>query len=302
MPQSNGTVLTETIAAAAVATLAIAGILLFLYRFLVARRCTKGKENGSLRRKEVEMNREEFRQCGGNVKGLIVSENGVVVINLRKLEAGQIDAISLKIIFGDELMENLFGYSTIKNQSSERKNHLPSASSKPNSCPNTSGLGAAALEKLTKISPSKEEEAKILQFNGNPSKLALTESFLYHILKAVPSAFTRFNAMLFIENYDPEVVHLKESFQTLEIGCKELRTRRLFLKLLEAILKAGNRGNTQGFNLSALLKLSDIKSTDGNAALLHFVVEQVAQSEGRGFVINQNRSFGRNSTRSKKPN
>ncbi|CAN6578277.1 unnamed protein product [Malus baccata var. baccata] len=102
--------------------------------------------------------------------------------------------------------------------------------------------------------------------------------------------------MLFIENYDPEVLHLKESFQTLEIGCKELRTRGLFLKLLEAILKAGNRGNAQGFNLSALLKLSDIKSTDGNAALLHFVVEQVAQSEGRGFVINQNRSFGRNST------
>ncbi|TQD88932.1 hypothetical protein C1H46_025524 [Malus baccata] len=45
-----------------------------------------------------------------------------------------------KFRFGDELMENLFGYSTIKNQSSERKNHLPSASSKPNSCPNTSGF------------------------------------------------------------------------------------------------------------------------------------------------------------------
>ncbi|TQD88933.1 hypothetical protein C1H46_025525 [Malus baccata] len=105
MPQSNGTVLTETIAAAAVATLAIAGILFFLYRFLVARRCTKGKENGSLRRKEVEMNRKEFRQCGGNVKGLIVSENGVVVINLRKLEAGQIDAISLKIMFNPSYEE-----------------------------------------------------------------------------------------------------------------------------------------------------------------------------------------------------
>lgn len=69
MPQSNGTVLTETIAAAAVAALAIAGVLFFLYRFLVARRSTKGKENGSFRRKEVE-----------NVKVLIVSENGVVVI------------------------------------------------------------------------------------------------------------------------------------------------------------------------------------------------------------------------------
>ncbi|KAL6181527.1 hypothetical protein ACLB2K_048182 [Fragaria x ananassa] len=47
------------------------------------------------------------------------------------------------------------------------------------------------------------------------------------------------------------------------------------------------RGNAQGFNLSALLKLSDVKSTDAKTTLLHFVVEQVAQSEGRGLVINQ---------------
>ncbi|PQQ08456.1 formin-like protein 4 [Prunus yedoensis var. nudiflora] len=244
--------------------------------------------------------------------------------------------------FDDELMENLFGYTTIKNQSSERNNHL-TASNKNNSAPtsqvfileprksqNTAivlrslaishqeivnalldgqGLGSDTLEKLTKISPTQEEEAKILQFNGNPSKLAVAESFLYHILKAVPSAFTRFNAMLFRANYDPEVLHLKKSLQTLEMGCKELRARGLFLKLLEAILKAGNRmnagtarGNAQGFNLSALLKLSDVKSTDGKTTLLHFVVEQVAQSEGRSCVINQNRSIGQNTSQIISPN
>ncbi|RVW52769.1 Formin-like protein 8 [Vitis vinifera] len=60
----------------------------------------------------------------------------------------------------------------------------------------------------------------------------------------------------------------------------------LFLKLLEAILKAGNRmnagtarGNAQGFNLSALRRLSDVKSIDGKTTLLHFVVEQVVRSE-----------------------
>lgn len=232
--------------------------------------------------------------------------------------------------FDDELMENLFGYNTTKNQSTERSNNL-SASTKSNSATrpptakvfildprksqNTAivlksltisrkeiiislldgqGIGSETLEKLTKISPTKEEEVKILQFNGNPNKLADAESFLYHILKAVPSAFTRFNAMLFRANYDPEILHLKESLQTLELGCKELRARGLFLKLLEAILKAGNRmnagtarGNAQGFNLGALLKLSDVKSTDGKTTLLHFVVEQVAQSEGRCLLINQ---------------
>ncbi|KAA8540879.1 hypothetical protein F0562_024983 [Nyssa sinensis] len=218
--------------------------------------------------------------------------------------------------FDDDLMEALFGITTNNQKSPERGNISSSASSnsappaqifilEPRKSQNTAivlrslavsrkeildallegyGLNADTLEKLTKISPTQEEVAKILQFNGNPTKLADAESFLYHILKAVPSAFIRFNAMLFRSNYDPDILHLKESLQTLELGCKELRTRGIFLKLLEAILKAGNRmnagtarGNAQGFNLSALRKLSHVKSTDGKTTLLHFVVEQIAQ-------------------------
>lgn len=161
------------------------------------------------------------------------------------------------------------------------------------------GLSPDTLEKLTKISPTQEESSKILQFNGSPTKLADAESFLYQILKPVPSAFTRFNAMLFRSNYDSEILHLKESIHTLELGCKELRNQGIFFKLLQAILKAGNRmnagtnrGNAQGFNLTALRKLSHVKSTDGKTTLLHFVVEQVARSEGKRKKLNQSPSFG----------
>uniref|UniRef100_A0A5B7BX91 Formin-like protein n=1 Tax=Davidia involucrata TaxID=16924 RepID=A0A5B7BX91_DAVIN len=235
--------------------------------------------------------------------------------------------------FDDDLMEALFGYNANNQKSPEISNIASSASSssapptqifilEPRKSQNTAivlrslavsrkeildallegyGLNADTLEKLTKISPNEEEAAKILQFNGNPTKLADAESFLYHILKAVPSAFIRFSAMLFRSNYDPDILHLKESLQTLELGCKELRTRGIFLKLLEAILKAGNRmnagtarGNAQGFNLSALKKLSYVKSTDGKTTLLHFVVEQVVRSEGQRCAINQNHGLGRN--------
>lgn len=156
------------------------------------------------------------------------------------------------------------------------------------------GLSVETLERLTKIAPSQEEEAKIIQFSGDPDKLAEAESFLYYILKAVPTAFNRLKAMLFRYNYDCEVLQLKKSLQTLEMGCKKLRTSGLLLKLLEAILKAGNRmnagtsrGNAQGFNLSALTKLSDVKSTNGKTSLLHFIVEQVVQSEGRRQAIHR---------------
>ncbi|KAJ8753492.1 hypothetical protein K2173_022733 [Erythroxylum novogranatense] len=157
------------------------------------------------------------------------------------------------------------------------------------------GLMTEVLEKLARISPTEDEMVKIIQYNGDPDKLADAESFLYYILKNVPSAFIRVNAMLFRSNYDSEIHQFKESLEAFQLGCQELRTRGLFLKLLEAILKAGNRmnagtsrGNAQGFDLTALRKLSDIKSTDGKITLLHFVVEQVARSEGRRLALNPN--------------
>ncbi|XP_059443948.1 formin-like protein 4 [Corylus avellana] len=511
-PQSSNNTVVKAVAATAVTTLVVAVIFFFLFRkHVIARRKRKNKENTSFRREEAVVTHQEFKNFGGNVKGLIVDENGRDVLYLRKLEGGQVkdsfpmviqnpsyeeekekrvdfmverprkskpqevpllsensDAFPLEVVkpvlqiptpllprqplpppmilekqtkpppppakkipvppplplplppsipakispappppppprppkavgpvsslkppqaprakansksrsegsmgessrgsgagqmklkplhwdkvianadhsmvwdkivdgsfrFDDELMENLFGYSDTNLKSHERSNVL-STSSKSNSAPPAQifileprksqniaivlrslavshneildaifegqGLGADTLEKLTKMAPTQEEEAKILQFNGNPTKLADAESFLYHILKAVPSAFTRFNAMLFRTNYDPDVLHLKECLHALELGCKELRTGGLFLKLLEAILKAGNRmnagtarGNAQGFNLTTLRKLSDVKSTEGKTTLLHFVVEQVVRSEGSRCLINQSPSI-----------
>lgn len=75
-------------------------------------------------------------------------------------------------------------------------------------------------------------------------------------------------------------------------ACKELRSSRLFLKLLEAVLKTGNRmnvgtirGGAKAFKLDALLKLSDVKGTDGKTTLLHFVVQEIVRSEG--FKVSQ---------------
>uniref|UniRef100_A0A0D3BV41 Formin-like protein n=1 Tax=Brassica oleracea var. oleracea TaxID=109376 RepID=A0A0D3BV41_BRAOL len=150
------------------------------------------------------------------------------------------------------------------------------------------------LEKLSGIAPTPEEQTEIIDFSGDPTKLADAESLLFHILRAVPSAFNRFNVMLFKINYGSEVAQQKGSLQTLESACNELRARGLFMKLLEAILKAGNRmnagtarGNAQAFNLTALRKLSDVKSVDGKTTLLHFVVEEVVRSEGKRAAMNK---------------
>ncbi|WVZ73739.1 hypothetical protein U9M48_022017 [Paspalum notatum var. saurae] len=161
-------------------------------------------------------------------------------------------------------------------------------------------LSTEVLEKLSRLNISKEEESTILKFSGNPERLAPADGFLLRLLLDVPNPFARVNALLFKVNYGAEVAQLKHSLRTLELASQELRTKGLFFKLLEAVLKAGNRmnagtarGNAQAFNLTALRKLSDVKSTDGSTTLLHFVVEEVVRSEGKRLAINRNYSLRR---------
>ncbi|KAH6797430.1 formin 8 [Perilla frutescens var. hirtella] len=400
-------VVLQAVAITATISVIVVGIVLYIvYRLRWARRVKK-RECSFRREPPTAAPRVEFQHRGAALKGVIVDEEGVDVLYLRKLEGGSLSGCFSKVWynpmmeerlinpspkppvaprvqekrvsraedsdkegmqengvqttklkplhwdkvtanadhsmvwneindgslrFDDELMETLFGYTSDhhhqKSSGKRKKSSNPGSSSTasaptpqifildPRKSQNTAiilkslaisrkeildsvmqgrGLNAETLEKLSKICPTQEETAQILQFNGNPTKLADAESFLYHILKAVPSAFVRFNAMLFRANYDPEILHLKESLQACELGCKELRTGGIFFKLLQAILKAGNRmnagtnrGNAQGFNLTTLRRLSDVKSTDGKTTLLHFVVEQVVRSEGKRCLIDRN--------------
>ncbi|CAM0944264.1 unnamed protein product [Alopecurus aequalis] len=167
-------------------------------------------------------------------------------------------------------------------------------------------LTTEVLEKLSRLSISKEEEATILKFTGNADRLAPAEAFLLRLLLDVPNPFTRVDALLFKINYSSEVAQLKKSLQTLEMASQELRTKGLFFKLLEAVLKAGNRmnagtarGNAQAFNLAALRKLNDVKSTDGATTLLHFVIEEVVRAEGKRLAVNRNYSIRRSGSLAK---
>ncbi|KAF6139044.1 hypothetical protein GIB67_010770 [Kingdonia uniflora] len=150
---------------------------------------------------------------------------------------------------------------------------------------NPEDLGADLLETLVKMAPTKEEELKLRDYNGDLSKLGSAERFLKGILD-VPFAFKRVDAMLYRANFDTEVNYLRNSFETLEVASEELKNSRLFLKLLEAVLRTGNRmnvgtnrGDARAFKLDTLLKLVDVKGIDGKTTLLHFVVQEMTRTE-----------------------
>ncbi|GJW11628.1 formin-like protein 5 [Tanacetum coccineum] len=147
-------------------------------------------------------------------------------------------------------------------------------------------LPVELVQTLIKMAPTADEELKLRMYTGDLSHLGTAERFL-KLLIEIPFAFKRLESLLFMCTFQEEESMIKESFTTLEAACVELRKSRLFLKLLEAVLKTGNRmndgtfrGSAQAFKLDTLLKLSDVKGIDGKTTLLHFVVQEIIRSEG----------------------
>lgn len=147
-------------------------------------------------------------------------------------------------------------------------------------------LPADLLQSLLRMAPTTDEELKLRLYTGDRSLLGPAERFLRAMVD-IPFAFKRMDALLFMSSLEEDTSSIRESFATLEVASQELRNNRLFLKLLEAVLKTGNRmndgtfrGGAQAFKLDTLLKLADVKGTDGKTTLLHFVVQEIIRSEG----------------------
>lgn len=72
------------------------------------------------------------------------------------------------------------------------------------------------LEALSKMVPTKEEEAKLANYKGDILELGSAEKLVKAMLQ-IPFAFSRIEAMLYRETFEDEVLHLKKSFSILEV-------------------------------------------------------------------------------------
>ncbi|KAI4322835.1 hypothetical protein L6164_022491 [Bauhinia variegata] len=215
--------------------------------------------------------------------------------------------------FNEEMIETLFGYTATDKSKVERKKD--SAQDRPQymqiievkKAQNLSILLKALnvtteevcdallegnelpsefLQTLLKMAPTSEEELKLRLYSGPLTQLGPADRFLKALVE-IPFAFKRLETLLFMGTLEEDLSGTMESFDILEVACKELKNSRLFLKLLEAVLKTGNRmndgtfrGGAMAFKLDTLLKLSDVKGVDGKTTLLHFVVQEISRGEG----------------------
>lgn len=228
--------------------------------------------------------------------------------------------------FNEEMIESLFGYAAADKNKNDKKGASGQAAPQfvqilePKKGQNLSillralnvtteevcdalregnELPAEFIQTLLKMAPTPEEELKLRLYCGEIAQLGTAERFLKAVVD-IPFAFKRLEALLFMCTLYEEIAFVKESFQTLEVACQELRGSRLFLKLLEAVLKTGNRmndgtfrGGAQAFKLDTLLKLADVKGTDGKTTLLQFVIQEIIRTEGRraARAIRESQSF-----------
>ncbi|KAJ0684621.1 putative formin, FH2 domain-containing protein [Helianthus annuus] len=219
--------------------------------------------------------------------------------------------------FNEEMIENLFGYNNAAEKNKGSNNKKKTSSQDPSSnlvqildpkkaqnlsillkalnvttnevcdaLKEGSELPLELIQTLLKMAPTGEEELKLRLYNGDISRLGTAERFLKRLVE-IPFAYKRLESLLFMCTLQEEQDVMKESFQTLEAACIQLKKSRLFLKLLEAVLKTGNRmndgtfrGSAQAFKLDTLLKLADVKGVDGKTTLLHFVVLEMIRAEG----------------------
>lgn len=223
------------------------------------------------------------------------------------------DKMSDSMDLDEEMIENLFGMSSRATASSVKRFASSSAASQKNEILDPrkahniaiqlrarglsrvevcdaliegDGLSQETLELLVKMSPTEEEVSKFQEYRGDSTLLGPADRFIQGILQ-IPSAFERLDAMLYRATFKEELQHLRETIRALEMACKELKGSRTFTKLLEVVLKTGNRlnmgtfrGDAKAFKLDTLLKLADVKGMDGKTTLLHFVIQEIIKAEG----------------------
>ncbi|KAJ1261144.1 hypothetical protein BS78_09G005700 [Paspalum vaginatum] len=152
---------------------------------------------------------------------------------------------------------------------------------------NAHSLGVEALRLLAQMVLSNEEELKLKYFKDDSlTRLCPVEAFVKAMLD-VPFAFKRVDAMLYIASFYLEINQLRMAYATLEGACQEMRSSRLFHKVLEGIVKFGNFMNinagspsSHGLEPNTVLKIVDVKGADGKAALVQFILQEIVKPEG----------------------
>ena len=140
-------------------------------------------------------------------------------------------------------------------------------------------LSVENLKSLKQYVPSDDEVALLKSFEGDVEQLGTAEKY-FKAVTAVPLLSVRLDCLIFMRRFESEVNEVIDNVCTVLKAFQELKESLKFKNVLKICLMIGNfmngtsfRGNAKGFQLEALLKMKDVKSTS-SSSLLHFIVRK----------------------------
>ncbi|KAI5073410.1 hypothetical protein GOP47_0011423 [Adiantum capillus-veneris] len=140
-----------------------------------------------------------------------------------------------------------------------------------------------ALNVLYRTLPTKEDISSLKDYKGDPLQLADVERYYLEIM-LIPRVDKKIKVLNFKSQSSLLIQQIKQDLLLLQDACAELKGSEKFVRLLEAVLVVGNylngdssRGHAKGFKLDALLKLMDVKGSNCQTTLLHFVAAELVK-------------------------
>ena len=160
----------------------------------------------------------------------------------------------------------------------------------------TKELNLEALQVLEECLPTQEEVQTVKSYRGDKAKLGEAEKF-FTVVGDVPKAKARASALAFQAQFGTRTADVENRVNALTEACKAVKASKRLRKVLEAVLKLGNKLNAEetgsknggakvaAFTLNSLLKLSQTKAFDGKVSVLNYLVQILARKEPDSLLI-----------------
>ncbi|XP_063675257.1 FH1/FH2 domain-containing protein 3-like [Bolinopsis microptera] len=162
--------------------------------------------------------------------------------------------------------------------------HLPAARHIKQAILNmdTSHITREGISSLVKLVPSEEEKNQITEAKlANPDiPLAKEEEFVY-TLSVIPNIRNRLNIWAFMIDFDALEDEVADYLMDLKECCSELKSCKTLHLIISYLLEIGNflrQETSDGFELTFLSKVADIKDTVKKQTMVHHVACMMHQN------------------------
>ncbi|KDO28723.1 hypothetical protein SPRG_05684 [Saprolegnia parasitica CBS 223.65] len=138
-------------------------------------------------------------------------------------------------------------------------------------------LTTEKIAALIQFAPEGEELETVKAYTGEVKLLGDAEQY-YLEISTVPRYATRLQAVLATWQFDANVEEQRRLIESVNATCAALKANEAIPEILKLVLALGNtlnegtpRGGAQGFKLSILLKLVQVKAADNSMTLLNYL-------------------------------